>query len=118
MEAAARPAVEVAESGASGITAKRSRSSPNSATASRATTSLGTITCERALECEVAQVQVHAAPAQPFAGALERGDVVERDDHRAGAVQHRALHPRRVEEVGATGAVGLEDLILRVGGVA
>src|SRR5690349_24269051 len=47
---------------------------------------------------EVAQPQAHAR-AQVLAAALQRRQVVHRDDHRTRAVQHRAGHPRGVEDV-------------------
>ncbi len=70
-----------------------------------------------ALHGELAQAQAGAG-AQVLAAALQRGQVVERDDHRAGAPQDRPLHPRGVEQVELPRArlVGLEDLHVRGGG--
>jgi len=76
----------------------------------------------RALHREVAQAQAQAT-AQVLAAALERRQVVDRDDHRARAVQHRSVHPRRVEHVRAARArerrrtVRLDDLIASRGGL-
>jgi hypothetical protein len=65
----------------------------------------------RALQREVAQAQVDAAAPQSLAAARERAEVVDGHDHRARTVQHRALDPRRMEDLGASWAVGLEDLV-------
>jgi hypothetical protein len=70
----------------------------------------------RALQREVTQAQVHAAGAQTLAAAGERVEVVDRHDHRARAVQHRALQPRRVKHLGAAGTMGLEDLVIALAG--
>ena len=65
----------------------------------------------RALHREMAQAQVDTATAQSLAEARAGAELVDRDDHRAGAVQHRALHPGRVEHVVClTGTVRLDDL--------
>jgi hypothetical protein len=72
----------------------------------------------RALEREVAQMQVHAATAQALAAAGERTDVVDGHDHWAGAVQHGPLDPRRVEDLGPARTVGLQDLVALAGRVA
>ena len=50
--------------------------------------------------------------AQVLAAALERDDVVQRDDLRARRAQQRAVDPRRVEDVDAPRAVRLDDLVL------
>ena len=72
----------------------------------------------RALHGQLAQTQTYTHP-QVLAAALERREVVQRDDHRAWAAQHRALHPRCVEDIGgAPRAVGLLDLGLAAGRVA
>ncbi len=63
----------------------------------------------RALHGELAQAQAHPR-AQVLACALERREVVQGDDHRAGTAQDRALHPRRVKDLGAPRPVGLDDL--------
>ena len=65
--------------------------------------SVGTIT--RAARCTARWRRRRRRPgAQVLAAALQRRQVVDRDDHRARAVQHRARHPRRVEDVGAARA--------------
>jgi hypothetical protein len=65
----------------------------------------------RALHREIAQAQVDAAATQTLAEAGARAELVDRDDHRAGAVQHRALHRGRVKHVVClAGAMRLDDL--------
>ena len=64
----------------------------------------------RALHREMAQTQVDTATAQSLAEAGERAELVDGHDHRARAVQHRALHPGRMKHVGVPRAVGLLDL--------
>ncbi len=77
----------------------------------------------RTLHREVAQAQAQAR-AQVLAAALQRREIVDRDDHRAGAVQHRAVDPGRVEHVRAARArerrraVRLDHLVARRGRLA
>ncbi len=72
----------------------------------------------RALHREMAQTQGDAAAAQSLAGAGQGAEVVDRHDHRAGTVQHRSLHPRRMEHVGPAGTVRLNYLSARIARVA
>jgi hypothetical protein len=65
----------------------------------------------------MAQVQVDAPAAQSLAAAGERADIVNGHDHRARTVQHRPLDPRRMEDLGSTWTVGLENLIALAGRV-
>ena len=68
----------------------------------------------RSLHREMAQAQVDTATAQSLAEAGERAELVDRHDHRTGAVQHRALHPGCVKYVVClAGAVRLDDLSAR-----
>jgi hypothetical protein len=64
----------------------------------------------RPLDGHVAQLEAHAG-AQVLAAALERDEVVERDDLRAGAAHAHPVDPRRVEDVGAARPVALDDLV-------
>ena len=58
----------------------------------------------------LAQSRAHAR-AQMLAAPLLRCHVVDRDDHRTGAVQHRALHPGCMKYVVClAGAMRLDDL--------
>ena len=57
----------------------------------------------RALQGERAQTQAQAG-AQMLAAPLLHVQVVHRDDHRARAVQHRAVDPGGVEDVGVARA--------------
>ena len=68
----------------------------------------------RTLHGQLAQAHAHSG-AKLLAAALEHGEVVEGDDHRTRAVEHRARHPWCVKDVGATGAMGLKDLGVRSG---
>jgi len=72
-----------------------------------------------ALHREMAQAQVDTAPAQSLAETGERAELVDGHDHRARAMQHRALHPGRVKHVVClTGAMRLDDLSARGARVA
>lgn len=64
----------------------------------------------RALNREMAQAQVDTTTAQSLAQASKPSEFVDGHDHWAWAVQHRSLHPRRVEHVGLAGAMRLDDL--------
>jgi hypothetical protein len=65
----------------------------------------------RALHREMAQAQMDPATAQAFARAGERAELMDGHDHRARAVQHRALHPGCVKHVVClAGAMRLDDL--------
>ncbi len=95
-------------SGASGMTTTRSGSSPRRAKASSRERLGGHDHAHGALHRQLAQAGARAC-AQVLAAALQRGEVVKRDHHRARAVQQRSVHPGRVEHVGVAGPVGLDE---------
>lgn len=65
----------------------------------------------RALYGEMAQAQVDATTAQTLTEAGARAELMDRDDHRAWAVQHRALHRGCVKHVIClAGTMRLDDL--------
>ena len=84
---------------------------------SAATTARRHDDARRALDGEVAQPEAHAG-AQVLAAALERDEVVERHDLRARAGAAARRRSRRVEDVDAPRAVGLDDLVARRRGLA
>jgi hypothetical protein len=63
-----------------------------------------------AMDREVAQLQAKAG-SKVFPAALELDDVVDGDDHRHGAAEHRAVDPRRVVDVAAPRVVRLDELV-------
>ena len=100
------------ESGASGITTIAPARGRGGRPHRRPPPAVGTIT--RTARCTARwRKRRRGAGAQVLAAALERGQVVKRDDHRARAVQHRPLHPGRVEQVGAGAARGRSLSIAR-----